>query len=164
MSKLSKKDVDIRIVTDDDNNETVKIKVTVLPEDVLEKIPRPGESIYLIKPYPVVDPEDVDGEEIHEEDIKLKPIMGYSYAPVMVKGSVLNDEMDEVMVNGDYKISLYKDGGDTNKKLIVLKNEEEAVRKFKTLMTASINEAERRETLNTNIKNNLRESLTEMFH
>ena len=145
-------------------NEEGNVDVRVISAEAKDRIPRPGDSLYIIQPYPVIDPEDVDDDEIHEEDIKLKPIMGYSYTTTMVKASVLNDELDECTVNGDYKILLYKNAGDPNKKLIVCTSEEEAVDKFKTLMTVSVNEASRRRKLYENIQSNLEESRDKIFH
>lgn len=145
------------------NSDDVSVSVKVMPEDVKSRIPRPGDSIYIIEPYPVVDPSDVDDVEIFEEDIKLKPVMGYSYTPIMVMASVLNTDMDEVLVNGDYKIPLYKNSG-SDKKMLTFGNEEEALETFKTLTTASIKEATRREELNRKIKENLKECLNELFH
>jgi hypothetical protein len=157
---MKKSNVRINIGVDADGGVTV----SAVPEEVKNKIPRPGDSIYVIEPYPVIDPEDVDDEEIFAEDIKLKPVMGYSYNASMVKSSVLNDELTEVLVNGDYRIPLYKGEGNPDKKIMVFTEEEKAIDKFRTLMNISVAEVDRRITLNQNIKANLKESLEKLYH
>lgn len=147
-----------------DVNEDGDVKVTVIPDEVKNKIPRPGDSIYIIEPYPVVDPEDVDGVEILEDDVKGPQILGYSYAPVMVRGSVLTEDNEAVMINGDYRIPLYKNSGESGKKMIVETNEEKAIEKFRTLMNVSLDEVKRRKNLYDNIQANLKESLEKLFH
>ena len=159
---MKKKSINIRV--DTDNEDKVEVKINSIPEDVMKNIPRPGESIYIIEPYPGIDPEDVDGVEILEEDIKVKPIMGYSYAPIMVKGSVLADDLESVMVNGDYKIPLYKNSNNASSKIIALTNEEEALNKYRALMTISIKEATRREKLQKELKEYLEEALEKVHH
>jgi hypothetical protein len=155
------------------NKGKVTVNVTVkengessskLPSDILGKIPRPGESIFIMEPYNVVDLDDVDGDEITEDDLKGKAIIGYSYAAVMVMASVLADDLQSVLINGDYNIPLYKDSLDSKKRLLVFANEEKAEDAFHTLMASSLREVERRIKLNENIKKNLEESKEKLFH
>lgn len=155
------------------NKGNVTVNVTVkegnegsskLSKDVRDKIPRPGDSIYIMEPYNVVAAEDVDDEEITEDDLKSKPITGWSYAALMVMASVLSEGLDSVLINGDYNIPLYKDSIDSKKKMLVFTDEAKAEEAFHTLMAASLKETERRIKLNENIKRNLEESKEKLFH
>ena len=158
-----KADLGIRIETNKD--ETDKFS---LPQEILDKVPRPGESIFIIEQYPVITEDMVgdnfDGVEILEEDIKVKPPMGYSYNPLMVKASILNDDLDECTVNGDYKIPLYKNSGESSKKILTFTNEDEALDKYRTLMNVSIKEADRREKVNAKVKEYLKEAVEKLHH
>lgn len=156
---MSKKEFKVKVSVNAEGD--VNIKLT---DEERNRIPRPGDSLYIIQPYPQIDPEDIDGNEITEDDVKGKQIMGYSYDSTMVKASVLSDELDEVIVNGDYRIPLKRNTLDPNKKLMVFTNEEDAKDKYRTLMTVSLNETKRRIELYNNIQNNIQESLEKMYH
>ena len=141
-----------------------KINITVdneggssftMAEEALDRIPRVGKSIFIVAPYPADDDED---------DEKEKQIMAYSYTGVVAKAVILNDQNDEVTVNGDYRIPLYKDVQDTNRKLMVFSSEEEAKDKWRTLMTVSLKEAERRANKAKQIEDYVREALEKMHH
>jgi hypothetical protein len=152
---MSKERVKVTVNGDEETGE-VNVKIT-LTEEAKKRIPTPGQSIYVIEPYPVDDDED-------ENESKEKPVMGYSYAGVLAKAVVLNDELDEVTVNGDYRISLYKDTTESNKRLIVCSNEDEAIDKYRTLMNASIKESKRRMEKAIKIHDYLEEQLEKMHH
>lgn len=152
---MSKERVKVTVNGDEETGE-VNVKIT-LTEEAKKRIPTPGQSIYVIEPYPVDDEED-------ENESKEKPVMGYSYAGVLAKAVVLNDDLDEVTVNGDYRIPLYKDTTDSNKRLIVCSNEDEAIGKYRTLMNASIKEAKRRTEKAIKIQDYLEEQLEKMHH
>lgn len=152
---MSKERVKVTVNGDEETGE-VNVKIT-LTEEAKKRIPTPGQSIYVIEPYPVDDEED-------ENESKEKPVMGYSYAGVLAKAVVLNDELDEVTVNGDYRISLYKDTTESNKRLIVCSNEDEAIDKYRTLMNASIKESKRRMEKAIKIHDYLEEQLEKMHH
>jgi len=154
-SKMSKERVKVTLESNEEE-EKVNIRITI-PEEAKSRIPRPGDSIYIIEPYPADDEDD-------ENESKEKAIMGYSYAGVMAKSVVLSDELDEVLVNGDYKIPLYKNAGEFNKRTLTFGNEEEAIDKYRTLMTTSIKEAKRRKDKNANIQSYLEEALEKMHH
>lgn len=138
------------------NDENVNVKITI-SEDAKDRIPRPGDSIYVIEPYPVDDDNDPD-------EPKEKVIMGYSYAGVMAKSVVLTDELDEVIVNGDYRIPLYKNAGEFNRKNMTFSKEEEAMEKYRTLMNASIKEAKRRRDRAVKVHDYLEEAMERMHH
>jgi predicted transcriptional regulator len=154
----NKSRINIKVDTENGN-----VELNVLPEDIKNKVPRPGEHIYVITPYTAIEPDDVDGVEILEEDVKGKQIEGYSYDSVFVKASVLSDDMRTVLVNGDYLIPLYKDS-DTNRKVMVFSNEEKAIEKFQALMNVSVVEADRRISLYNHIKDNLEEARKKLYH
>ena len=67
-------------------------------------------------------------------------------------------------VNGDYRSPLYKDTTDSNKRLIVCSNEDEAIDKYRTLMNASIKESKRRMEKAIKIHDYLEEQLEKMHH
>ena len=157
---MSKNKLHVDVSVDDEKGE---VKIT-LSDEAKSRIPRPGESIYIVAPYPVVSSDDVDDEEITSDDVKENLPEAYSYAGTMVKSSVLNDECDEVLVNGDYRIPLYKDRESSRKRLLIFTNETEARDKFRTLMGISIKEATRRVKLAENIQQYLEEALEKMHH
>jgi|GEM_PF-4803284 len=136
-----------------------------LSDEQKSRIPTPGSSIYVIQPYPVDDDEDdVDGIPTRNT-IKEAPILAYSYDSVFVKASVLNDDMDVVTVNGDYKIPLVKNTSEyAERKMIVLSNEDEAKSKWRTLMNTSLKEAIRRREIAVKIENYLQTALEEEHH
>jgi hypothetical protein len=139
------------------------VEVNSIPEEIMNKVPVPGKHIFVIEPYTEIDPEDVDGSEIVEDDVKGKQILGYSYDSVFVKASVLSDDLRSCMVNGDYNIPLYKDS-DTDRKIMVFTNEEKAIEKFVALMDVQIAETNRRIKLYNHIKDNLEESKKKLYH
>lgn len=153
---MSKERVKVTVNGDEETGE-VNVKIT-LTDEAKSRIPTPGQSIFVIEPYPVDDDEE-------ENESKEKPVMGYSYAGVLAKAVVLNDDLDEVTVNGDYRIPLYKDTNiDSGKRLIVCSNEDEALDKYRTLMNASIKEAKRRMEKAIKIHDYLEEQLEKMHH
>lgn len=151
---MSEKKVKVNIRLDDEG----EVKFT-MAEEALDRIPRVGKSIFIVEPYPADD--DVEEEQ---EFVREKPIMAYSYTPVVAKAVVLNDENDEVTVNGDYRIPLYKDVQDTNRKLMVFGNEEEALDKWRTLMSVSAKEAERRAKKAKAIEDYIKEAIEKVHH
>jgi len=149
-------------------NDEGEVKITFTDEE-RNRIPRVGDSIYLIKPYPIVTDDMVgdvlNGIKILEEDVREDTPEAYSYDSLMVKATVLSDELDSVKVNGDYDIPINKNGEISKKrKLLVFTNETEARDKFRALMTVSIKEAERRVKLAENVRNYLDEALEKMHH
>lgn len=176
--KNEKQDVKVEVSINNGNevsNENEDTKVTVkindkkgkagkqlLPDDILKKIPRPGESIFIVSPYPVDDNDDLEEDEFLPR--KEKTIVAYSYEPVMVKASVLNDSFDEILVNGDYNIPLYKNNLDSSKKVLIFTNEEEAEDKWLALTTASIKIAERYAKRANYILDYLKTSKKELHH
>lgn len=154
----NKTKVNIRV-----NTENGAVDVNVIPDEIKTKVPRPGDLIYVIEPYPMIDPDDADGVEILEEDVKGKQINGHSYDSVFVKASVLSDDMRSCMVNGDYNIPLYKDS-DGDRKIMIFTNEEKAIEKFRALMNVSMVEAKRRKELYKHIEDNLEESINKLYH
>jgi hypothetical protein len=152
MSKRDQMNINIKV---DDENE---VKIT-LSEEEKSRIPRPGESIYVVEPYPVDDDED----ENDQEDVKQKPILAYSYTGVMAKSVVLSDDLDEVRVNGDYVISLKKESS-SSRKLMVFSSEEEALDKYRALMSVSVKEAGRRLKKAQKIADYLEEALDKNHH
>jgi len=154
---MSKERVKV-IVNSNEEEGDVNVKIT-LTDEAKSRIPTPGQSIYVIEPYPVDDEDD-------ENESKEKVVMGFSYAGILAKAVVLNDDLDEVTVNGDYRIPLYKDTTDSGsgKRLIVCSNENEAMDKYRTLMNASIKEAKRRMEKAVKIHDYLEEQLEKMHH
>jgi hypothetical protein len=148
---MKKDELKVNVKIDEDGD----VKVTIA-EEAKNKIPRVGDSIFVIEPYNADD--DAEEDDFHE-----KPIKAYSYAPVFVKGTILNDEADEVLVNGDYRIPLYKDT-EVNRKLLVYTNEEKALEKWTTLMTTSLHEAERRTEKAKAVEGYVREALKKVNH
>jgi hypothetical protein len=157
---MSKDKMNVKVTLDEEKGE---VKVTITDEEK-NKIPRVGDALYIVAPYPVIDKDDVDDEEIFEEDVKEKPIQAYSYDSVMVKATVLTEECDAVRVNGDYLIPLREDSNVPRKRLLIFTNESEARDKFRTLMNLSIKEASRREKLATKTKEYLETALEKMHH
>jgi hypothetical protein len=161
---MKKNSLNVKVSLDEEKGE---VKVTI-SEEAKSKIPRPGESIYVITPYPIVTADMVgedlgDGFEVTEEDVKEDLPEAYSYDSVMVRGSVLTEDCEEVMINGgDYKIPLYEKS--SRKKQLVFNNENEARDKFRTLMNVSVKETARREALHKTLKVYLEESLEKMHH
>jgi hypothetical protein len=177
--KNEKQDVKVEVSINNGNevsseNEDTKVTVKIndkkgkiggknlIPDDILKKIPRPGESIFIVSPYPVDDNDDLEEDEFLPR--KEKTIVAYSYEPVMVKASVLNDSFDEVLVNGDYNIPLYKNNLDSSKKVLIFTNEEEAEDKWLALTTASIKIAERYTKRANYILDYLKTSKKELHH
>jgi hypothetical protein len=154
---MSKERVKVTINSNEEEGD-VNVKIT-LTDEAKSRIPTPGQSIYVIEPYPVDDEDD-------ENESKEKVVMGFSYAGILAKAVVLNDDLDEVTVNGDYRIPLYKDTTDSGsgKRLIVCSNENEAIDKYRTLMNASIKEAKRRMEKAVKIHDYLEEQLEKMHH
>jgi len=155
-------------ITGKDTNKVKKPKA--LPDHVMDLIPKPGESIYIVRPYPVIDPADIgtidskSGVKITEDDVKIFPMFAYSYTPVMVKASVLTDDLEQCIVNGDHTIDLTGDLGRKEKKVLVIYDEDEAMKKFKALMAVSVKECERRAKLLERTQNYLTEALEEIHH
>lgn len=128
---MSKNKVNVHL--EGEELEGAEVKITISDEDK-ENIPRVGDEIHVISPYPV-------DEEDDEFTIKEKPIQGYGFASVMVKSTVLTDDLEEVLVNGDYRLPLRKKNVDNNRKLIVCVSEQEAKEKFDALSDVSIERA-----------------------
>jgi hypothetical protein len=156
----NKGNVTVNVTVKEGNESTSK-----LSKDLLDRVVKPGKSIFIMQPYNSIDPDDVDGEEIVEDDLKSKPIVGWSYAAIMVMASVLSDDLKYNILNGDYKIPLMEsDNESTNKRLLVFTDEAKAEAAFDTLMTVSLTEVERREKILENIKRNLKEAKEKLFH
>jgi hypothetical protein len=147
---MSKDKLKINITVDNEGDSS-----STMTEEILDRIPRVGKSIYIVAPYPADD--DV-------EDEKEKQVMAYSYTAVVAKAVILNDQNDEVTINGDYRIPLYKDVDALNRKLMVFGSEEEARDKWHTLMTVSLKEAERRAKKANQIEDYIREAIEKMHH
>lgn len=151
---MKKDQVNIRL--EGDVLEGAEIKVN-FSDEAKNRIPRVGDEIFLISPYPVDDEDD-------EFTAKEKPVMGYSYTGVMVKSTVLSDDCEEVLVNGDFKLSVNKPVSESNKKLIVCAHEEEAKDKYVSLMNASIERANGYFRRAKDILDSLEESKAKMHH
>jgi len=126
------------------NDASVHVEVSInLTEEEKLLIPRPGEIVYVIQPYCVDDSEEEN--ETKERNPKLVPILGYSYTKVPVKSSVLTDELDEVRVNGDFRIPLKRKFSPSDRmRTRVFVSESEAKEEYKTLMEAQIRVAKER--------------------
>jgi hypothetical protein len=150
---MKRDQINVNVKVNDDGD----VKVTIA-EEAFKNMPVVGRSIYVVEPY------NADDDEDENDSPKEKPIKAYSFAPIFVKSTVLNDEADEVLVNGDYRIPLYKDTTETNKRQLVFNNEDVAYEKWETLMTASLKEAERRTKRAQNIEEYVREALEKVHH
>jgi hypothetical protein len=155
---MSKEKVNVKVEVDD---ETGDVNIT-LTDEKKSRIPRPGDSIYIVEPYPV-DDDDEDAVETYG-DVKEKPILAYSYTGLLAKAVVLSDDLDSVKINGDFEIPLTKRMIESSKKQLIFTNEDEARDKYKTLMTISIKEATRRLRKAENIKEYLETALEKMHH
>lgn len=150
---MSKKDFRVNIKAD--GNE-VRIS---LSDEQRSRIPRAGDAMFVVSPYPADDEDEDDHEKIKEN-----AIVGYSYTEKVVRATALNDDATEVTVNGDFHFKLDENMTIKNGKNMVFMKEEDALDKYRSLMNASIDEAERRETKNRNIKTFLKTALEEIHH
>ena len=152
---MSKDKINVNVrVNEESENDSATVKITI-SDEAKARIPRPGDAIYIVEPYPVDEDEDPTKEET---------ILGYSYDNVMVKGSVLTDELDEVIVNGEYRIPLYKTNKDSRKRSMIFATEEEAMEKYRTLMSVSVKEAKLRMEKAEKTYDYLKEALEKMHH
>jgi hypothetical protein len=150
---MGKRDLKMNVTVDGDD-----VKLTI-SEEVRNKIPRVGDSIYVIKPYPV----DDDDEDKHGK-IKEDAILAYSYAGKVVKTTALNDEADAVTINGDFQLPLNSDMTIQTNKLMVFTKEEDAKEKFRTLMNSSVEAArELQEKYESTVKY-LEEAIEKVHH
>jgi len=165
---MSKKNLKLSIEANEEG--VVEIKLT---EEEKAKIPRVGETVYLIQEYDIVDesmvgnPVDDEDEDlglIKEEDLKEKLPKAYSFKAMMVESTALNEERDAVRINGDYVIPLREDGTMSKKRLMVFANEDKARDKYRTLTTVSLKEATRRTALNASVKSYIESALERLHH
>lgn len=157
MSK-DKFNVDLKV----SNDEEGEVRITISDEKK-DLIPRPGESIFVVEPYPVDDEDVVTGSE-RLKDIKERPIMGYSFTGLMAKAVVLSDDLETVTINGDFQIPLVKKFTESPRKQMIFTKEVDARDTYRTLMNASIKEAARRLKKAEDIKEYLETALEKMHH
>lgn len=100
-----------------------------LTKEQLNRIPRPGESIFLVDRYPVNDDEDASRQET---------ICAYSIAPVLVMSASLAEDMKRVYVNADIELSLVKKSSLRDDGREIFANEDEAYERWEELMDASL--------------------------
>jgi hypothetical protein len=119
---------------------TAKVEITInLTEEQKNLIPRPGDVVHIVQPY------NVDDEPESSPRPKEKPTVAYSYNDVPVKASVLSDDLDEVLVNGDFRIPLTNRSIKNDKtKIMVFTSETEARSAYRDLMNISIELAKER--------------------
>lgn len=150
---MSKKNFDLNIKSD--GNE---IKVSFSDEQ-RSRIPRAGDAMFVISPYPV-DDEDED----EKEKVKEGAILGYSYTEKVVRTTALNDDNTVVTVNGDFHFKVDEEMTIKNGKNMVFTNEQNALNKYRTLMNSSIEESERREEKYRKTTGFLKTALEEVHH
>lgn len=153
---MAKEKLNVNVTVDEEG----EVKVT-LTDEQKSRIPRPGESIYVVEPYPV---DDEDEETIGLDDVRERPIMAYSFDSLMAKAVVLSDDLDSVKVNGDFVIYLNKRVTESTKKQMIFSNEEDAKNKYLTLMNISVKENDRRLKKAEDIKQYLETALEKMHH
>ena len=151
---MSKKDLKVKIGLNEDDE--VKISIS---EELQQRIPRVGDKMFLIQPYPVD-----DDDEDERGKVKENAIMGYSYAKRQVRATSLPDEGDSVLINGEFKVPLNENMTIQTSKLMLFTKEEDAKEKYRSLMNASIEEAkERRDKYNKTV-DYLEEALEKEHH
>jgi hypothetical protein len=127
---MKKNRIDLNVIDE-------KLVITI-SEELRNRIPRPGDKIHVIQSYPANDDDEDD-----EGNVRDEAILAYSYGEKMVMSSVLSEDMETVLVNGDYKFKLNEDMTLKQGKLLVFTKESDAREKFKSLMNASIAETKR---------------------
>ena len=139
------------------NEETGKVSAKI-SKDIVSQIPRPGESLHVIRPYPADDDDEVNGK------IKTDAILGWSYNEQMIRSVAITEDNDKVIINGDHFIPLTSDMRLNTEKIKIFTKEDDAVKEYTELMNASINEARRRKEKYTAIQGFLENSLEKNFH
>jgi hypothetical protein len=124
--------IDAAVVEKSTRRTTSKKKID-LPVGILGKIPRPGESIYIVDKYPVNDDEDASKEST---------ICAYSLAPVLVMSSSLSEDLKKVFVNADIELSLVRKSSFRDDSREIFADEAEAYDRWKELMEASLKVAQ----------------------
>jgi len=127
---MGKEKLNIKVTDDGD------IKLTI-SEEVQRGIPRCGDIMYSIQPYPAD-----DEDRLADDEIKEGAILAYSYSKSMIKATALTDDGEQLIINGDIYLPLKKDMSLRKKNLMVFTKEEDAMDQWKTLTTTSLNAAE----------------------
>jgi len=97
MGKDKKETVEVQVEIDE-KEEEINVKLSI-SEETLQNIPRVGQSMYVIRPYPTHDDEDLD----ERGKIKEDAILAYSYNKQMVSSTALSDDHEELIINGDFR-------------------------------------------------------------
>lgn len=135
-----------------------EIKLNI-SEEVRQRIPRAGDALHVIQPYPVdEDDQDENGK------VRKNAIMAYSYKRRTVKTTALNDEADHILINGDFNIPLNEDMTLQNEKLMVFTKEEDAKEKYRSLMNSSLRAAKELKEKYDNTVTYLETALEEEHH
>lgn len=146
---MSKEKVNIRVNIS--NGEATR-----MPDDLLERVPKAGSYIQVVQPFPC------DEDDVEADEGKESVIMQYAYENIFVKTTAISDDLDEVTINGDYRLPLK--GDLTNKKVMVFSDESLAIDKWRTLMNSSLKVIEKRLKKYENMKSNVAEALEQKFH
>ena len=151
---MSKKNLNVKAEITDEGNVTLTIS-----EETRARIPRVGDTMYIIKPYPFDDDDEDDNGKVKED-----AIMAFSYAKRMIKSTLIDDEGENVLVNGDFKLPLNDGMTIQTNKLMVFTKEEDAKNKFESLMNASIKAAKEFKEKYTKIELYLNEAVEKNHH
>lgn len=123
-----------------------------LTNDMLKRIPRPGECIHVVDKYPVDDDEDPS---------KKSTICAYSLTPIVVMSSSLSEDLKKVYVNADIELPLVRKPSFADDSREIFADEDEAYERWKELMTASLEVADEYVKNFTQKRNFVKEALKE---